>query len=571
MSELAFSALRVDGTAVDSFTFERTASGVTVTAGEDVAAGIRVELQLAPTDDPDWLVPGLFYGENRLQGSSVLYPRYTPGWVDVARMESDAWSFRADRCATPAVFARGGSLVTSEQSPVGQAGVGFAVAGGRPLLRLHFPYREEPLRYDGSQTPVAPDVQTYRWRDGERVELTFSVHDDADPSRVLRDLRAEHDDPSWVAVEEAAALTAHGLYRWHYRTDPPRLIETAGFDREAGNDRDHMHVSWVSGVPYAYALLRHGLRVENANYVAAAEAVLDHVAANLTPGGTYWSQWTAASGWTTGWHPDRTRLHARTLADATLFMLRAADLRERPAWKESARSNLDAVLRTQRDDGALPAAHRVESGDAVDWAGTAGMSWIPALVAAGEHEAARRAGSYFAQFEHWHGAPEDVDLAPTSEDGYAAVMAFVALEDWETAKRAADWMLTFRYTYDVAFAPHTLLAAYGFKTRGADQASPPNQHLHCFGLVCLPEMARLADATGDDSYLRTTRENLACFRQFIAREDGDFNAMRGMVPERFFQTDCFEAKGMLGPLSHAWCIGLLLDACETALEIPALQ
>jgi hypothetical protein len=28
---------------------------------------------------------------------------------------------------------------------------------------------------------------------------------------------------------------------------------------------------------------------------------------------------------------------------------------------------------------------------------------------------------------------------------------------------------------------------------------------------------------------------------------------------------------MLGPLSHAWCIGLLLDACETALEIPALQ
>jgi hypothetical protein len=150
-------------------------------------------------------------------------------------------------------------------------------------------------------------------------------------------------------------------------------------------------------------------------------------------------------------------------------------------------------------------------------------------------------------------------------------MAFVALEDWETATRAADWMLTFRYTYDVAFAPHTLLAAYGFKTRGADQASPPNQHLHCFGLVCLPEMARLADATGDDSYLRTTRENLACFRQFIAREDGDFNAMRGMVPERFFQTDCFEAKGMLGPLSHAWCIGLLLDACETALEIPALQ
>src|SRR4029453_15448754 len=149
MSELAFSALRVDGTAVDSFTFERTASGVTVTAGEDVAAGIRVELQLAPTDDPDWLVPGLFYGENRLQGSSVLYPRYTPGWVDVARMESDAWSFRADRCATPAVFARGAGLITSERSPLGQSGVGFALRDGRPVIWLDFPYREEPLRSAG--------------------------------------------------------------------------------------------------------------------------------------------------------------------------------------------------------------------------------------------------------------------------------------------------------------------------------------------------------------------------------------------------------------------------------------
>lgn len=571
MSEVSFSALRLDGTPVDSFAFERTTSGVVVTAAEDVDAGIRVERRLAPTDDPGWLVPGLFYGKNRVETATRLYPRYTAGRVDVARMESDAWSFRADRCATPAVFARGGALVTSEQSPVGQAGVGFAVVDGQPVLRLHFPYREEPLRYDGSETPLAPDVQTYRWRAGERVELAFAVHADAHPTRVLRDLHGEHDDPSWVDLEDAAALAAYGLHRWHYRTDPARLIETVGFDREAGVDRDHMHVSWISGVPYAYALLRHGLRVDNPAYVEAAEAVLDHVAQNLTPGGTYWSQWTAAAGWTTGWHPDRTRLHARTLADATLFMLRAAELRARPAWRESAISNLAVVLRTQRDDGALPAAHRVESGDAAAWDGTAGVSWIPALVEGGEHNAARRAADYFAHFDHWYGAPEDTDLAPTSEDGYAAVMAFVAVEDWETAKRAADWMLTFRYTYDVAFAPHTLLGTYGFKTRGADQASPPNQHLHCFGLVCLPEMVRLAEASGDDFYLRTTRENLACCRQFIARDDGDFNAMRGMVPERFFQTDCFEVKGMIGPLSHSWCIGLLLYACESALGVPELR
>lgn len=572
MSELHFSALRADGTPVDSFGFERTPGGVAVTAGEDVDAGIRVELRLPATSDPHWLVPGVFYGENRVEACTRIYPRYTRGRIDVERMESDAWSFRADRCATPAVFARGGGLLAGERSPVGQAGVGFAGGDGHPVVRLHFPYREEPLTYDGSETAAAPVARTYGWRTGERVELEFAVHDGDEPERLLRGFHGAGDDAGWVGVEEAAALAAHGLHRWHYRPEPARLMETAAFDRaHADEDRDHMHVSWISGVPYAYALLRHGVRVENAAYVDAAESVLDFVADGLTPGGMFWAQWKLPEGWTTGWHPDHTRLHARTLADATLFMVRAADLRGRADWRAAARSNLDVVVRTQRSDGALPDAHRVDTGDAVSWEGTAGMAWIPALVAAGEHEAARRAGEYFAQFDEWYGAPEDVDLAPTSEDAYAAVMAYVALEDWETAQRAADWMLTFRYTYDVEFAPETILGAHGFKTRGADQASPPNQHLHSFGLVCIAELTRLAAATGDDVYLRTARDNLACFRQFIARSDGDFGAMRGMVPERFHQTDCFEPKGSVGPLSHAWCIGVLLDACETALEIEELR
>lgn len=557
-------ALAPGGSRVEGFDFDGALT-VTYRGAEPVEAGIRVELELPATDDPGWLVPGIFYGENRPEECTRIYPRFTPGRVDVGRMESDAWSFRADRCATPAVFAQGGGLVTSEESPLGQSGVGFALREGRPIIWLDFPYREEPLRYDGSEEPQPPDVLTYAWEPGEQVSLTFSQND----GDWRQALRAPSNtvllSPAWVSVEEAAELAAWGLYRWHYKPDPARLIETAAFDRDGvgpAGDRDAMHVSWVSGVPYAYALLLHGRRVGNADYVAAAEAVLDHVAGNLTPGGTFWSQWTANRGWTWGWHPDHSRLHARTLADATLFMLRAGG-----RWEAAARSNVSVAVRTQREDGALPGAHHVETGDAVSWAGTAGMAWIPALVEAGELEAARRAGEYFSRFDVWRGAPEDVDLAPTAEDGYAAVMAFVALEDWEAACRAADWMLTFRYTYDVAFSPRTLLGAYGFRTRGADQASPANQHLHAFGLICLPELLRLAAATGDDHYRERALEQLDCFRQFIAREDGDFGAWRGMASERYYQTDCFQAKGMLLTLSHAWSVGVLLYACEVALEL----
>jgi hypothetical protein len=547
---LAYSALAPDGAPVDGFTFD--GGTVTYTGAEPVDAGIRVELEVA---GDDWIVPGVFYGENRPEACTRIFPRYTPGTVDTSRMESNAWGFRADRCATPAVFAGDTGLVTTERSPLGQSGVGFASRNGRTTIWLDFPYREEPIRYDGSETPVPPDVQTYRWAPGESV--TLDVEQTAAGPRSLRP-RGAFTDPGWVSVEQAAQLAAWGLYRWHFESAPARLMETVSFDgRER---RDHMHVSWVSGVPYAYALLRHGQRVGNADYVQAAAAVLDHVAGNLAPGGTFWPQWTHDRGWTWGWHPDHARAHARTIADAALFMLRAGG-----RWSDAARSNVAVALRTQREDGALPAAHHLETGDAVSWKGTAGMAWIPALVEAGHVGEARRAGAYYARFDNWYGAPEDVDLAPTSEDGYAAVMAFVALEDWETARRAADWMLTFRYTYDVDFPAGTTLGDHRFRSRGADQASPANQHLHAFGLVCLPEMLRLADAVGEEWYRETALENLACFRQFIARHDGDFGAQRGMAAERYLQTDCFGPKGTLDPLSHAWSIGVLLYACEALL------
>jgi hypothetical protein len=550
---LACSALAPGGSPVAGFRFDGDRT-VTYEGAEPVDAGIRLVLELPATGDPQWLVPGVFYGENRPAACTRIYPRFTPGRVDVARMESDTWSFRADRCATPAVFARGGGLVTSERSPLGQSGVGFSYRDGRPTIWLDFPYREEPLRYDGSETAAAPDVLTHRWQPGDRVTLDVA-RNDGDWRRVIKELSGQQSlsPAAWVSVEEAAELAAWGLYRWHYEADPPRLVETRSFD---GLDvRDHMHVAWVSGVPYAYALLRHGRRVGNGDYVHAAESVLDHVATNLAPGGTFWPQWTRTRGWTWGWHRDHTRAHARTLADAALFMLRAGG-----RWEDAARSNVAVAVRTQRADGALPAAHRLQTGEALSWEGTAGMSWIPALVAAGHLDEARRAGTYYAGFDAWSGAPEDVDLAPTSEDGYAALTAFVALEDWENATRAADWTLTFRYSYDVDFPPGTTLGEHAFKSLGADQASPANQHLHAFGLACLPEMLRLGEP-----YRTSALQNLECFRQFIARWDGDFGARRGMTAERYLQTDCFGAKGTLDPLSHAWSTGVLLYACEEML------
>ncbi|WP_193317873.1 MULTISPECIES: hypothetical protein [Streptomyces] len=581
-------------------------------------AGLRVELRLGPTDDPGWLIPGAFYGQNRLPDCARPYPRYQAGTHDPEGMVADAWSLRADRCATPAVFARdqrgGAALACAEHGQLGPQGVGLALAeGGRPALRLHAPYREEPVSYYGSATPLPPDTPLHRWAPGEERTVTFTVHLlDADPHayapvlRELADAAAWEGPPepaAWVGLVEAAELTAHGLHRWHYRADPPVLLETVAFDREAlgaAGDRQAMHVSWISGTPYAHALLAHARRVGDAPQAAAAVAVLDHIAQHRTPAGTFWGQWTESGGWGAGWTGDRQRLHSRTLGDATLFLLRAliaerALGHDHPEWERAVRANL-AVAAGGADpaSGRLAAAHHTDTGAALSHRGSAGLAWIAPLVEAAEAFAepdllavARRAGAAYAADLHGEflcGAPEDVSLAPTSEDGYNAVIAYTLLHEaglvddaepgqrdgrWlELARRAAEWTLTFRYSYDVRFDPHTVLAQYGFRTRGLDQASPSNQHLHAFGLVCLPEWVRLARHLDDPALLRSARENLDACRQFVARADGDFNAYRGMVTERFYQTDCFQAKGMVLTLSHAWTVGLLLYACEVALGLP---
>ncbi|HET9455980.1 MAG TPA: hypothetical protein VFO78_01465, partial [Candidatus Limnocylindrales bacterium] len=345
----------------------------------------------------------------------------------------------------------------------------------------------------------------------------------------------------------------------------------------------------------------HGRRTGDRAALDAGRQVLDAIAANLAPCGTYWGQWTRDRGWGKGWTPGMDALHARTLGEAALFMSRAArsetDRSLGAAWRAAVASNLDYVLDRQRADGAIPSAWNGRTGEVLSWEGCAGLAWVPALVAGAEdlglpstpaaavRNAAVRAGEFYARFverEFLFGAPEDVDLGPTSEDGYVAVMAYVALAEsaeakqerdrWlDLARRAADWTLTFRYSYDVAFAPETLLGRLGYRSRGADVASPANQHLHTYGLICVPELVRLSRLTGDPHYAERARESLANARQLVARDDGDFGARRGMTPERYYQTRYGGPKGEIGPISHAWCLGLLVWACDAASDLPEVR
>lgn len=597
--------------------FLEVALEVTWTGDEPVEAGLRLPFRIPNAPAPAWLIPGAFYRENRPAGCPRPFPRHDPGADGSgAGLVSDHWSFRADRAAVGAVFAWGATacigLAAEEVGPLGLGGLGLAGRGEDAAIWLDMPYREEPVRYTGSPEPQLASVTYARWEPGRPVRVAYQVYLGAsDPHAydpflrtLYRRRRLAAPLAPWMSPERAADLAAHGLVRWHFRRVEGAkgslaiLAETAGFDREAGDgrggsvDRDNMHVAWVSGTPWAAALLRFGRLRADEIATAAGIAVLDTIASGgLSPSGTLWGEWRAGSGWGGGWNPSGW-LHARTVSEATLFLLRAirderAHGHAHPAWEAAARSSLSFAASHQDADGDLGLYYDPRSGDVRQWGTAAGLPWIAALLLGAElfgdeawRGAALRAGRHYARFVEaaWIvGAVEDVPAAPTSEDGYAAIMAYVALQEadpsdhWlRLARRAADWTMTFRYAWNVPFPRETLLGRYDFRTRGGDQASSCNQHLHAYGLVCLPEMLFLWRATGDAYYLERTQDDLACFLQFIAREDGDFNARRGMVSERYYQTDCFGPPGGLLTLSHAWSVGVLLHACLAAMDEPDL-
>jgi hypothetical protein len=514
-------------------------------------AGIQIGVSL---DGPAqrFMVPAIFYGVNRVPEGRARYPHFSKDLDAGDALTADHWAFRADRASHPLVIGWSETecvaLATDDRSVLGPSGLGFhGNASGAGLL-LNFPAREEPVTYVGRDAPAPPEVVLHRWQAGEIATVSFQVFvGGPEPQqygallrRVYAEAQDRHSLQPWMSTEAAAALSAHGLYRWHYQPDAGALAETVTFGGTAQVD-----AGCRDGGAAAYALLTYGRDQENWAYAEAAVAVLDTIASEV-----------AAN---------------RAGAEATLFLTRALAFdealdHEHPFWKEAVVSALTDAVSVGQDE-----------------AGAGDLLWIPALlegaayldgvdVVAAAELAAERYGAVAG--DAFIGESDDVGLAPSSREAAGAVMAYVALfeatgaPEWlRLARRAADWMMTFRFAYNVDFPAHTILETYEFRSRGADVVSPRDQHLSAHALICLPEMIRLARHSGDDYYLERTRDNLACFLQFIAREDGDFNARKGMVSGELYNTRGPEPRGAIASVSACRNAGLVLYACQAGLSV----
>ena len=578
-----------------------------------------------------FMVPGFLHGENRpAANASDLYPRYDPDRQIPRDMTSNRWDFAADRTASPLVFAhdgrRGLALAVLPHYRAGpgmtstdcerQCGIGF----GPGYLRVNIPAREEPFTYTGTGE-TGPTLHEIAIPPGGTVEAECYLYDCPGPRQVYARIVEDYyrrmtprypaaPEPDGEAIRGAveAGLMAHYHPDGYFIYSRPYfpVVEQIANARGICGEWHQMNVGFVNGFPVCLALLKTGRSPEAEQ---AAVRVADRFCTEgISPSGLFWTDYMPRTirtdngdfpnplyganrhgEWGGGWLANQRHLHARTIADGCLSLAKMIALRPTPLWEKALRGNLEVVLAKQAADGNFGQCHDAGAGDVVKDRGCGGLLWIPALLRAGSIfgndgpfvEKARRAvlaaGDYYAHYvesDNIWGAPEDND-SPTSEDGMNAVIAYVELYEatrasrfLDLARRAADWMLTFRKTYNVDMPEKSIMGAYGMRSRGGDFASASNNHLHIFEVLCGRHLRLLSEWTGNDYYRRRADDHWRFACQHISLCDGMFSGFYGAAAEQFYWTNWmsigdwrkpgfYRPKGSAALYTAVWCIAAL--------------
>ena len=408
-------------------------------------------------------------------------------------------------------------------------------------LRLNLPANESPRRHarcpQDSATEKRLTLAPY-----DEISFSVAVHDFvADRhgyQQVLRPtydrLRAQGHSPAMAESDaELSECAVHGLRAWHWIDDPGYMVYTAAYDRSAEYNANNKNVTlgwhfeslgFVGGFPVAYGMLWHDHTYEDMQTRHLAERMIDRF---CREGQTEWGFFRTSyhpgkartlngdmanpagvgvanadpSGDTpfygSCWQGDQAIIHARTTADASYYLARSLPYMkghsQYEGWRQSLRRSLDAALSVQDEAGRFGQLYNVVEKTVSQPEGSGGLLWVPALDAAIDLfaddsdyqatllEAMKKAGAAYqpdVEAEYVVGAPEDVQLAPTSEDGYNAILSYAALykrdpqDTWLALwQRAADWTLTFRKAYNVSFDKRNIMGAYDFRTVGGDFAS----------------------------------------------------------------------------------------------------
>ena len=556
-----------------------------------------------------WLVPSVMYDRN-VMGSG----RFPRGDIDTG------WSFREDRIPLPSCsILHNGSdwqavFAAPSRDDAHISSIKTCLRDDKPAFEIRVPYTEEPRTYTEkgivigglskagerlfkiAKTPFLYSRSFYiaYGRCQHISEIFMRLADLA-----LGEFAAPGGGPPAADWSEIASLKFNHL---RYLLIDDSKITAIKMGRGNGLFQSFYEFAagsfLVRGLEGATIFARAGKESGDRKYLDIAERIGEFFLAGALPNGLHRDCYSLKDGrWGgyigVGTPPElqdgaNTRCNGEVMVNyLRLYRLLKEEGRDRPEFRDLAAKNAAFYLEHQLggvEEGSFGRWWDI-SGSPMNTLGTNGAYIVSLLVElekiTGRRDdidrALEKAGRYYASLvdkNAFYADTLDADCVD-KEAGVALLRAFLDLYErshsefyLRYARLSAGFVLSWMYTYSVAFDPRSPLGRRDFKTQGMTSVSVAHHHLDFYGFYIAYDFLRLRQASGEELWKRCALIMIGACSQLISNPRdrlGKSEDFLGWQPEQLNQTNWDYKHRILGAKGRfhtcvAWTVVLTLGA-----------
>ena len=482
--------------------------------GEQIKTGYK-------HSDCQFYMPGFWYRRN------LRSPKEAPSFHT-----SDSWLVREDRLSTPLTAAfnpasgtsmsviridkfdkealtthKEGEVILSGETSIGYTG--FCNVDGVTVLAYGFPYKEAPKTYIRKLT-LAPAVEAFQLlRKGDSISMTWEVSERnaADFSECVQrtweycyDTNRPKPVDTPYTVDRMKEVMSNFFVESYVSNTPTHYYSGVELETATCANTDVAEVGFVGRTLLnAFNALEYGKQQNRQDLVDNANHIFDTYLQNgFSPAGFFNEVVHYNRGFKETRHSIR-RQSEGVYAILNYLNYEKQQKRKHPEWEKRIKGMLDSFLKLQNEDGSFPRKFK-DDFSVVDASGGSTPSATLPLVMASKYLKDKR---YLASAKctvdylekeliskaDYFSSTLDANCEDKEASLYAATAAYylaLVTKGEERAhyaglaKKAAYFVLSWYYTWDVPFAEGQMLGDIGLKTRGWGNVSVENNHIDVF-------------------------------------------------------------------------------------------
>jgi hypothetical protein len=549
-----------------------------------------------------WLVPSVMYAKNEMGAG-----RFPRGGLD------KGWSFREDRIPVPSCSILHDGLnwqavFTSPATNDGEiSSVKTFLKSAAPAFEIRVPYTEEPYTYTEKGIITGGLTRkTGRFFKIHKVPFEYSrtfyiaYGKCAHVSEIYISLAARALDEFGTGDKRPLKANWSEVASNKFKHLKFLLIDNqkvTAVKQGKGNGLFQSFHNYTSGsfltksLEGALIFAKASKELGNEKYLDIAERIGDFFLAGALPNGLHRDSYSLKDGRWGGYMgvgtPEglvegaNTRCNGEVMINyLKLYKLLKDAGRQKDEFLDLVRRNADFYIEHQlkgKEEGSFGRWWNI-SGKPLNTLGTNGAYIISLLVELEKitgkrddiDDALKKAGSYYASL-----VDNNYFYADTLDAGCALLRAFLDLYERSSdelylryAGLCAGFILSWMFTYDVAFNPSSPAGRRDFKTLGMTAVSVAHHHLDFYGLSIAYDFLRLWEATKNELWKKCGLIMINSCSQLISdRQDllGRSKDFIGWQPEQINQTNWDYKLRFLGTKGRfhtcvAWTVVLTLGA-----------